>query len=366
MTMNVTNKHRTYIIAEAGVNHNGSLELAKALIDAAAEAGADAIKFQTFKAERLVTMNARKANYQIVNDNSHDTQFEMLKALELDEESYETLMQHCKTKGIDFLSTPFDIPSAKLLIERLQLPIIKISSGDLTNAPLLLTIARADKPVLLSTGMSTLAEIEMALGVLAFGYIHKEGRPSLQAFYEAFCSDEGQEALREHVTLLHCTSEYPAPFDEVNLRVLETLKQSFHLRIGYSDHTQGIAVPLAAVAMGAVVIEKHLTLDRNLPGPDHRASLEPEELEQMVTSIRQIEQALGDPVKRLTLSEKNNRLVVRKSLVALRPVKKGEPFTEDNLTVKRPGDGISPMHYWDWLGKLSPRDYEADEVVKDE
>lgn len=355
---------RTYIIAEAGVNHNGSLEMAMELIDAAAKAGADAIKFQTFKAERLVTAQARKAAYQLSNNGVDETQFEMLKSLEIDDDDYEILIQHCEKKGIDFLSTPFDTTSAELLIKRFQLSAIKISSGDITNGPLLLTASRLDKPVLLSTGMSTLAEIEMALGVLAFGYTQKVGWPSLNDFYEAYTSEEGQAALRDNVTLLHCTSEYPVPYEEVHLRVLETLKQAFQLPVGYSDHTLGIAVPLAAVAMGATVIEKHLTLNRELPGPDHQASLEPEELKAMVTSIRQIEMAMGSPIKSPTSSEKKNQSVVRKSLVTSKPVKKGEPFTQDNLTVKRPGDGVSPMYYWDWLGKVAERDYEADEVVK--
>jgi N-acetylneuraminate synthase len=357
------NMKKTYIIAEAGVNHNGSLEMAKQLIDVAADAGADAVKFQTFKAEKIVSRTAPKAEYQTKTTGASETQFDMIKKLELDEEDHGLLIDYCHERNIHFLSTPFDIESVQILTNRFNLPRIKISSGEITNAPLLLETARSGKPVILSTGMSTLGEVETALGVLAFGYSRSDEFPSLAAFQQAFCSEEGQQALREKVVLLHCTTEYPAPFQDVNLRAMDTLTAAFGLPVGFSDHTQGIAVPIAAVARGAVVIEKHFTLDRNLPGPDHKASLEPNELKAMVQSIRQVEEALGNPIKSPAPSELKNISVARKSLVVARAIRRGERFTEENLTVKRPGDGISPLQYWEWLGRIADKDYEADEMV---
>lgn len=357
--------NRVFIIAEAGVNHNGSLEMALQLVDAAASAGADAVKFQTFTADELVSKKAEKADYQKRETCEHETQWEMLKRLELREEDHVRLLAYCKERGIQFLSTPFDLESARLLINHLDLPLIKVSSGDLTNAPLLLKIAESGKNIILSTGMATLGEIELALGVLAFGYTQPTETPSFDAFRDAYHSDLGQQALKEKVVLLHCTTEYPAPYDEVNLRVLDTLSQAFQLPVGYSDHTEGIAVPIAAVARGAKVIEKHFTLDRNLPGPDHRASLEPHELKAMVEGIRQVEQAMGRSVKTPTLSEAKNMTVARKSLVAAKTIQKGDRFTVENLAVKRPGSGISPLYYWDWLGRVAACDYEEDEVVRE-
>jgi sialic acid synthase SpsE len=245
------------------------------------------------------------------------------------------------------------------------LPYLKIPSGEITNGPLLMQIARTGKPVILSTGMSTLGDIEMALGVLAFGYIQKGETPSLAAFQEAYCSCEGQQSLREKVTLLHCTTEYPAPFSEVNLKVMDTLAAAFNLPVGFSDHTAGIAVPIAAVALGAVMVEKHFTLDRNLPGPDHKASLEPQELADMIRSIRQVEGALGMTVKVPSSSEVKNKPIARKSLVACQLIRQGEVFTEENLSVKRPGTGISPMRYWEWLGKKATKEYLPDEKVSE-
>lgn len=355
--------NQTYIIAEAGVNHNGSLDLAKQLIDAAVEAGADAVKFQTFKAEKLVGRNAPKAEYQTKTTDGAESQFAMIKKLELDEEAHFVLINYCREKGIQFLSTPFDLESVDLLASRFDLPRLKISSGELTNAPLLLKAARAGKPIILSTGMATLGDIEQALGVLAFGYTHSHSVPSLSTFQQAYISEKGQRVLQEKVILLHCTTEYPAPYEEVNLRAMDTLRNAFGLPVGFSDHTRGIAVPVAAVARGAIVIEKHFTLDRNLPGPDHKASLEPNELREMVKSIRQVEHALGSPIKSPTASELKNMVVARKSLVAARAIQQGERFTEENLAVKRPGDGISPVHYWEWLEKTASRDYEPDEKV---
>lgn len=354
---------RTYIIAEAGVNHNGSLDMARQLVKVAAEAGADAVKFQTFKADKLVSRTAPKAEYQTKTTDADESQYEMIRKLELDEHAHETLIEHCKVCGIQFLSTPFDLESVDLLAGRFDLPCIKIPSGDITNAPLLLKIAQTGKPVIISTGMSTLGEIEDALGVLAFGYLGKSG-PSIAAFCASYCSDEGMTALQKKVTLLHCTTEYPAPITDVNLKVMDTLKSAFGLPVGYSDHTEGIAVPIAAVGRGAVVIEKHFTLDRTFPGPDHKASLEPSELKQMVAAIRAVEQALGSGRKHPTPSELKNMSVARKSLVAACPIVAGEQFTAEHLAVKRPGDGISPLNYWRLLGMKAVRDFNSDEAIE--
>ncbi|MGC5324876.1 N-acetylneuraminate synthase [Brevibacillus sp. SYSU BS000544] len=358
---------RTYIIAEAGVNHNGSIDMAFQLIDAAKKAGADAVKFQTFKAKELVTKNAFKAEYQLKTTQSEQTQYEMLKNFELDQNAHNLLIEHCKRVGIQFLSTPFDMESAELLIESLNIPIIKIPSGEITNAPLLLQIARRKKKMILSTGMSTLADIELALGVIAYGLIQADSGkpPSFDEFQSAYSSFEGQAALKEYVNLLHCTSEYPTPYNEVNLQVMDTLRYAFQLPVGLSDHTEGICVPIAAVARGAAIIEKHFTLDRTLPGPDHQASLEPDNLKQMIDSIRQVEQALGTYVKFPTESEKKNKDVVRKYLVAARSIKKGERFSEENLTSKRTTRGISPINYWDYLGREAQKDYDQDDVIEE-
>ncbi|NTV49359.1 MAG: N-acetylneuraminate synthase [Geobacteraceae bacterium] len=355
--------HHTYIIAEAGVNHNGSLDMAKKLVEVAAEAGADAVKFQTFKADKLVSRLAPKAEYQARTTASDESQHEMIRKLELDEHAHETLIEHCKVCSIEFLSTPFDLESVDLLARRFDLPIIKIPSGDITNAPLLLKIAQTGKPVILSTGMCTLGEVEDALGVLAFGYLGSS-KPSISAFRAAYCSAQGQSVLQNRVTLLHCTTEYPAPFEDVNLKVMDTLRSAFGLPVGYSDHSEGITVPIAAVARGAVVIEKHFTLDSNLPGPDHKASLEPAELKQMVAAIRIVEQALGSGRKYPTPSELKNINVARKSLVAARSITSGELFTAESISVKRPGNGLSPMHNWEMSGRTSSKNYGVDEVIE--
>lgn len=352
-----------YIIAEAGVNHNGSLEMAVRLIDIAADAGADAVKFQTFKADNIVSRLAPKARYQVETTGFEESQFEMIKKLELDEKAHEILKEHCQKQGVQFLSTPFDTDSLSLLVEKLAVSRLKLPSGDITNALLLLKAARTGKPIILSTGMSTLGEIETALGVLAFGYVRPHDVPSLSAFSSAYRSEEGQQALKKKIVLLHCTTEYPVPYSEVNLRAMDTLSSAFGLPVGLSDHTAGIAVPIAAVARGAVVIEKHFTVDRNLPGPDHRASLEPNELKAMIESISQVERALGNPLKVPGSSESQNINIARKSLVALRKIHKGDFFTEENLGVKRPGNGVSPIYYWNMLGKAAERDYKQDEVV---
>lgn len=354
--------HQTYIIAEAGVNHNGSLAIAKKLVEVAAEAGANAVKFQTFKADKLVSRLAPKAEYQTRTTDASESQHEMIRKLELDGRAHETLIEHCKVCGIEFLSTPFDLESLELLSGRFDLPSIKIPSGDITNAPLLLKIAQTGKPVILSTGMSNLGDIENALGVLAFGYLDNR-EPSIAAFSAAYCSAEGQAVLQDKVTLLHCTTEYPAPLEDVNLRVMDTLKSAFGLPVGYSDHTEGITVPIAAVARGAVVIEKHFTIDRTLPGPDHKASLEPTELKQMVAAIRIVEQVLGSGRKHPAPSELKNMSIAKKSLVAAVAISVGETFTADNIAVKRPGNGLSPMRYWELLNRKSDRNFSTDETV---
>lgn len=353
---------RTYIIAEAGVNHNGSLDLAKQLIDAAVAAGADAVKFQTFKTEKLVAKSAPKAEYQKETTGAQESQFEMIKKLELDEEAHRVLIEHCGRRGIQFLSTPFDLDSVDLLAGTFDLPRLKAPSGEITNAPLLLKMARTGKPIILSTGMSTLGEVETALGVLAYGYLKGEA-PSVKAFQTAYASEAGQRVLQENVTLLHCTTEYPTPYGDVNLRAMDAMGQAFQLPVGYSDHTQGIAVPIGAVARGAVLIEKHFTLDRTLPGPDHQASLEPHELKAMVDSIRQIEAALGLAVKVPVASELKNKPVARKSLIAAKPIAKGEIFSEENVAVKRPGTGKSPILFWDVLGQRAEREYEEEDLI---
>jgi len=352
------------VIAEAGVNHNGDIDRALALVDAAADAGADVVKFQTFDPAALATGGAPQAEYQKHNDGERAGQLAMLQALTLSHRDHHRLMARCGERGIEFLSSPFDAGSARFLIDELALPRLKLGSGELTNAPLLLQIARSGRPLILSTGMATPDEIREALGVLAFGYLGEDRAPSIPAFATAFDHMAGYRVLERHVTLLHCTTEYPAPFADLNLRAMDSLRDGFGLAVGFSDHSPGIAMPIAAAARGACVIEKHFTLDRTLPGPDHRASLEPDELRAMVDGIRQVELALGDGEKRVADSEAKNRGVARKSLVAARPIRAGETFDEHNLTSKRPGDGIPPIHYWALLGQPARRDYAADTLIE--
>lgn len=330
---------KVYIIAEAGVNHNGSIDLAKQLIDEAVRAGVDAVKFQTFKTEFLVTRKAEKANYQRQTTGC-GSQYEMIKRLELSETDHYALIDHCRAAGIQFCSTAFDLESIDLL-KRLNVPFWKIPSGEITNLPYLRKIGSFGGRVILSTGMTDLGEIEDALEILT-----SAGTP------------------RESITLLHCNTEYPTPMHDVNLLAMLTMKRAFEIEVGYSDHTRGIEVPIAAVALGAAVIEKHFTLDRSMEGPDHKASLEPAELTAMVQAIRNVEEALGDGRKTPSASEMKNRTVARKSIVARQKILKGELFTADNLTVKRPGTGLSPMFYETLLGRISPRDYEEDEIVE--
>jgi N-acetylneuraminate synthase len=328
------------IIAEAGVNHNGDLQLANQLIDAAAEAGADVVKFQTFQADQLATTKAAKASYQQQATDKTENQQAMLKRLELTFDQHQQLISYCHNSNIEFLSTAFDDPSIDLL-SKLNLKRFKIPSGEITNLPYLRRLGGLGKPLILSTGMANLGEIEAALAVL-----------------------EKAGTNRAQITVLHCTTEYPAPMAEVNLRAMQTIGQAFGVAVGYSDHTAGIEVPIAAVALGATVIEKHITLDQNLPGPDHKASLEPKEFAAMVRAIRNIEQALGNGIKRPTVSEAANLPIVRKSLVASRAISIGEQFSATNIIAKRPGTGISPMRWDELIGHPSPRDFAPDELIE--
>jgi N-acetylneuraminate synthase len=357
---------RVTIIAEAGVNHDGSLARARELVDAAAAAaaGADIVKFQTFRADRIATRKVGKAGYQQRTTAAAESQHAMLSRLELDEAAHDDLVAYCGKRGIAFLSTPFDLPSVDLLTGRFGLRRLKISSGDLTNGPLLLHAARSGAAIILSTGMSTLGEIEAALGVLAFGMAAPADTPAGHAaFAVAYAGAAGQQALRSRVTLLHCTSQYPTPAEAVNLRAMDTLSSAFGLPVGYSDHTLGIAIAIAAAARGASMIEKHFTLDRTLPGPDHKASLEPDELARMVAGIREIEAALGSRLKAPAACELETRSVARKCLVAAVPIRRGERFTPENVDTKRAEGGVSAMRYWEAIAEVADRDYAADEPI---
>jgi N,N'-diacetyllegionaminate synthase len=331
---------KTLIIAEAGVNHNGDIALAKKLIAAAADAGADLVKFQTFIARNLVSKSAPKAEYQKNVTDPEESQQEMVRKLELSKENHLELIDECKRKGIGFFSTAFDLESVDLL-EEFGSKFVKVPSGELTNLPYLRYLTRTGKPVLLSTGMANLGEIEAAINV-----IEQAGTP------------------RAKITVLHCTTEYPTPMEDVNLRAMVNIGNALGVKVGYSDHTSGIEIPIAAVALGATVIEKHFTLDRNLPGPDHRASLEPDELKAMVAGIRNIERALGDGIKRPSPSELKNKPIARKSLVAATDIKAGELFSVENLATKRPGTGVSPMLWDEVIGRSAPRDFNEDELIE--
>lgn len=347
-----------FIIAEAGVNHDGSLERALELVDVAARAGADAVKFQTFRSERVVSKHARKAAYQEQRTGSDESQLDMVRKLELRDHDFERLKRHADERGIRFLSTPFDEPSVDALV-RIGVDRLKLASGEVTNPLLLRKAAATGLPVILSTGMSTLGEVEQALGFLAAAWL---GSPRDVA--SALASEEGRRLLRERATLLHCTTEYPAPFEDVNLRAMVTLAQAFALPVGLSDHTPGIAVSIAAVALGASVIEKHITLDKTLPGPDHTASLEPTELAALVDGIRAVEAALGSPIKAPAASEQKNIAVARRSLVAARAIRAGELLTAENMTAKRPGTGLSAVCFDELEGTAAVRDFEEDEPIE--
>ena len=352
----------TFVIAEAGVNHNGSIDRAHQLIDAAADAGADAVKFQTFKAAKLASAAAPKAAYQARETGAAESQLQMLRALELSEDDHIALMAHCAERHIEFLSSPFDEESLSLLV-KLGVKRLKLGSGELTNAPILIAAARSGLPLFLSTGMATLAEVEDALGALAFGRAPAGTGPSRAAFAAAWAAPTGRDWVRANVTLLHCTTEYPSPADQTNLRAMHTMRERFAVPCGYSDHTVGHAACLAAVALGAVVIEKHLTLDRNLPGPDHKASIEPDDLKRLVDGIRTVEAAMGDGVKAPVPAEIPNMAVARKSVVAARAIAKGDRITADDVTVKRPGSGRSPFELWDVIGSIAARDYQPDDLI---
>jgi len=356
--------HPVTIIAEAGVNHNGALDTALALVEAAAGAGADIVKFQTFKADALVAAGAPKAAYQVRETGSAQSQRDMLRALELPADHHHRIARACAAHGIEFLSTAFDVQSLHFLTGDIGIKRIKIPSGELTNAPLLLAAARCGLPLIVSTGMATLGEVEAALGVVAFGMVGGNEAPSCAAFNAAYASAHGRAALRDAVTLLHCTTDYPTPPHAVNMRAMATMGQAFGTKTGYSDHTLGLVAPVLAVGLGAALVEKHITLDRALPGPDHKASLEPDELQRMVAMIREAEQALGSAVKAPGEAELANRVVARKSLVAAVPIAQGALFSEHNLTVKRPGDGRTPMDFWQLLGTPATRAYRADERVE--
>lgn len=334
-------RDKVLIIAEAGVNHNGSLEIAKCLVDEASSAGVDIIKFQTFKAEKLVSKAAKQAEYQKKNiGKGEETQYAMLKKLELSNEQHEELIAYCKLKNIRFFSTAFDLDSIDYL-HSLNLGLWKIPSGEITNYLYLKKIASYNEPVILSTGMCELADIENAINVLVTNGVSKD-----------------------IITVLHCNTEYPTPMKDVNLKAMLEIKENFGVKVGYSDHTEGIEVPIAAVALGAAVIEKHFTLDKHMEGPDHKASLEPSELKAMVKSIRNIEQALGTGHKTISESERKNIEIARKSIVAAKDIKEGEIFSEENLTVKRPGNGISPMEWEYVLGKKAKRDFQEEELIE--
>lgn len=356
----------TLIIAEAGVNHNGQLDIAYQLVDAAVEAGVDIIKFQTFKAEKLVTQYAKQAQYQSTNTEKDESQYAMLKKLELTFEEHMLVYKYCQQKGIEYLSTAFDEDSLYFLANDIGLKLLKIPSGEITNAPLVLAHAYTGLHLIVSTGMATLEEIKLALGVIAFGLLNRstrENAPSINAFKAAYDSVEGKKLLADKVSLLHCTTEYPAPYEEVNLNAIELMKDEFNLPTGYSDHTEGILIPPIAVAKGAVIVEKHFTLNRKMKGPDHKASIEPEELSQMVKDIRLVELVLGCKNKSPTVSERKNIPVARKSIVASKSIEKGKFFTTDNLTVLRPGSGVSPMNYFDLIGRKANKDYKSGDLI---
>lgn len=331
--------NKVFIIAEAGVNHNGCTVTAKKLIDIAVEAGVDAVKFQTFKAQNLVSKNAQKAEYQKQTTDIEESQYEMIKKLELDIDTHKELIDYCASKNIMFLSTPFDHGSIDMLND-LKLAIFKIPSGEITNLPYLRHIGSLNKQVILSTGMADLGEIEDALNVLI-----------------------AAGTAKANITILHANTEYPTPMEDVNLKAMQTVASAFNIDVGYSDHTLGIEVDIAAVAMGAKVIEKHFTLDKTMEGPDHKASLEPDELKAMVQAIRNIEKALGNGIKKPSKSEHKNIPIVRKSIVAAREIRVGEKFTADNLAVKRPGHGINPMRWDDQLGQVASKNYQTDELI---
>ena len=352
---------KVYIIAEAGVNHNGNKEMAFRLVDGAVAAGADAIKFQTFKAKKLASQHIGKAEYQIQNTGNNESQLTMLEALELPESWHFELQSYATAKGIDFLSTAFDIDSLHFL-ERLNMPFFKVPSGELTNAPLLWQFAKTGKPLIVSTGMATLSEVEQALAVITHGMNCKLPPQNRNEVWACWADDDFRSKLMSHVTLLHCTSQYPTPWENVNLKAMDTLASAFHLPVGYSDHTEGTVVALAAVARGASIIEKHLTLDRSLPGPDHKASLEEEQFSQMVKDIRAVELALGHGRKTPQTCEQDTRSIARQYIVAAKALSRGQIIEEDDLTTARTGEGLEPSLLWELIGTISKKNYQEGEI----
>lgn len=357
-------ENKVNIIAEVGVNHQGCLNTALEYVDICCEMGVDVVKFQTFQPKHLVAKSAKKAAYQKKNSEDSESQLELLERLSLSYKDTNKILSYCNKKGIVFLSSPFDMESASFLVNELALKTIKLGSGELTNAPLLYYLAQMGVSVILSTGMALLGEIEMALGVLAYGYLGGT-QPCFKNFREAYISRDAVSILSDRVTLMHCTSSYPALPNEINLTALTTLQNAFSVPIGYSDHSEGVAVSLAAVALGACVIEKHITLDKALPGPDHKASLDPKEFRYMVSQVRIVEEALGYSYKIPQAGEMNTLEVARKSLVTQKTIKQGERFTKDNLTVKRPAAGISAMEYFDYLGRNAQAHYSEDELLNE-
>ena len=356
---------KTIIIAEAGVNHNGSLELAIELVKQAKQSGADYVKFQTFSSDRLASIHAPKAMYQKQTTNgASETQYDMLKRLELTASMHEKIYEECERQGIQFLSTPFDSDSLKYLDKNFAMDYIKLGSGEITNAPLLLDAAKTNKKIILSTGMATLQEIEDALSVIGFGYYSSITElPSKEKFKAVYQKHTVRELLSSKVSLLHCTTEYPTQKSDVNLNAMNTMRNHFNVECGYSDHTEGVDVALFAVAAGAHIIEKHFTLDKSLPGPDHKASLDAEQLKYMVSRIREVEFILGDGVKAPVKSELSNRLVARKGLKATQEIKKNQLFTEQNIMPKRPENGRSPFDYWELLNQKSTQEYTKDDAI---
>lgn len=352
-----------YIIAEAGVNHNGDKDLAFRLVDAAADAGADAVKFQTFTANKLASKLVEKAKYQKENTAEKESQLEMLSKLELPQEWHHELQHHAKNRGIEFLSTAFDEDSLDFL-QTLALPYYKVPSGELTNAPLLWRFAKTGKPLIISTGMATLSDVEEGLAIVAHALASTEEPKCMEDVWKIWANGGVRDKLKHHVTLLHCTSQYPTPWHEVNLRAMDTLASAFDLDVGYSDHTEGFLIPIAAVARGAKIIEKHFTIDRTLPGPDHKASIEVQELKELVSMIRALTTALGNGLKSPQPSEWDTRKVARQSIISAKPLAKGKIIERNDLTTARTGSGLPPNLLWGLVGSISHKDYEAGEVFK--
>ena len=352
--------NQVYIIAEVGVNHNGRLDLAMKLIDVAKDCGADAVKFQTFRAESLVTAYAEKADYQKANDSSSSNQLEMLKKLEISFQDHFKLKEYCEKKQIEFLSSAFDFECLKFLIHELKLQTIKVPSGETANYPFIYELAKAQVKAIVSTGMFEMDEIKTALAVMAKGYRGQE--MDIRSVHQ-MSIDEISTTLKDKISLLHCTTSYPCTAEDANIKVVETFKNTFKVPVGFSDHTEDFVAAMAAVSLGACVIEKHITLDTSMEGPDHKASMDPQQFKQYVELIRETEKVLGNGVKKPTAVELQNRVFARKSIVAKQPIRAGERFSEQNIDMKRPGNGMSPLNYWDILGKIAKRDFKKDEMI---